>query len=184
MKIAILMDLLANGIGLGVAVFLFPLLTRYHKGIAMGYLSLWITQFGIIAFSNVSHLSLLSLSEEFVHTAVTNVDYFNILGTIRVQEYFWAHFLSLMVFTTGAAMLYYVFFKARLIPRLLSLWGIVAVTIVFVTTLFQVFDQPVNMILYLQNGVHILVLTFWLLIKGFNTTEEVPSSDFRFERSN
>ena len=81
-------------------------------------------------------------------------------------------------------MLYYVFFKARLIPRLLSLWGIVAVTIVFVTTLFQVFDQPVNMILYLQNEVHILVLTFWLLIKGFNTTEEVPSSDFRFERSN
>ncbi len=169
MKIAILLDIISSTVGVGIAVFLFPFLKKYNKNIALLYLTFWVIEFSIIMVSNITHLSLLSLSQEFVQGNVTDPTYFNLLGFLKVEEYYWAHFLILIVYSSGAAMLYYLLYKVKLIPRLISAWAFIAVTIVFTVTWMQIFGYSVSFIFYLQNGVHFLFISIWLIVKGFNS---------------
>ncbi|MEW7293008.1 DUF4386 domain-containing protein [Aquimarina sp. 2304DJ70-9] len=170
MKIAILLDIISSTVGVGIAIFLFPFLKKYNNYIALLYLTFWIIEFSIIMVSNITHFSLLSLSQEFVQGNVSDPTYFNMLGFLKFEEYYWAHFLILIVYSSGAALFYYLLYKVKLIPRLLSAWAFIAVTIVFIVTWMQIFDYSVSFVFYLQNGVHFIVISIWLIVKGFNST--------------
>jgi Domain of unknown function (DUF4386) len=71
-------------------------------------------------------------------------------------------------------MLYYVFYQSRLIPRWLSVWGAIGVTLHFVGTglsgMFGLTDQfstiqvIVNLPIFLQE----MVMAVWLIVRGFN----------------
>ncbi len=176
MKIAILLDLIAGAIGIGIAIVLFPILKLYKKSMAFWYLGLWLVGFAVTIVSNITHLSLLSLSQEFHKLGAPDVGYFKTLGALKVEEYYWAHFFILILFSVGASLLYYTLFKTRLIPRFLSIWFIVSVALVFTATWLQIFDYSVSFIFYGQNGVHLLVLTFWLIVKGFNSHQIAPQT--------
>lgn len=175
-KIAILLDLIANAIGVGIAIIVFPILKQYNKNIGYWYFGLWITGFIITIVSNISHLSLVSLSQEFIKAEMPDIDYFETLGVLKVEEYYWAHFLILIIFSSGALLFYYTLFKTKLIPRFLSVWSFLAVSIVFIVSWLQIFDYSVNFIFYGQNGIHLLFLSCWLAIKGFNSSTMFSNS--------
>ncbi|WP_109852015.1 DUF4386 domain-containing protein [Aquimarina sp. AU58] len=176
MKIAMLLDLVANAIGVGIAIVLFPILKQYNKSIGYWYFGLWITGFILTIVSNISHLSLVSLSQEFIKVGAPDVGYFETLGILKVEEYYWTHFLILIIFSSGALLFYYTLFKTRLIPRFLSVWSFLAVSIVFIVSWLQIFDYSVNFIFYGQNGIHLLFLSCWLTIKGFNSSTTFSKS--------
>ncbi len=175
-KIAILLDLIANAIGVGIAIIVFPILKQYNKNIGYWYFGLWITGFIITIVSNISHLSLVSLSQEFIKAEMPDIGYFETLGALKVEEYYWAHFLILIIFSSGALLFYYTLFKTKLIPRFLSVWSFLAVSIVFIVSWLQIFDYSVNFIFYGQNGIHLLFLSCWLAIKGFNSSTMFSNS--------
>ena len=81
-----------------------------------------------------------------------------------------------IVFCLGALMIYYLFFRTRLIPRWLSGWGFVGAILYLAAPLWIMFD-PNHPPLSLDSGVGILmaplalqemVLAVWLIVKGFN----------------
>ncbi|MGB5819938.1 MAG: DUF4386 domain-containing protein [Saonia sp.] len=178
MKVAILLDLIAGAIGVGISIALFPVLKQFKKSIAFWYFALWIIGFTITIASNITHLSLLSLSQEFVNTGIPDTGYFKTLGALKVEEYYWAHFLILILYSLGSMVLYSAFLKTRLIPRILAIWFIVSVGIVFTVSWLQIFDYSVSFMFYGQNGIHLIVLTLWLLVKGFNPKymENIPTT--------
>lgn len=173
MKIAILLDIISGLISVGIAVILFPIIKHYNQGFALWYFGLYVTYFGLILVSNINHLSLLSLSEQFVNTNSPDIDNFNMLGLLQIESYFSVHFFSLIIFSLAAAVLYYFLYRTKLLPRFLCIWGILAVTIVFASTWLQIFDYDVNFIVYAQNGLFMLFFTIWLLVKGFNSSSLV-----------
>lgn len=177
MKLSVMLDLLAGIIGITIAITFFPVLREYARPIALWYFGLWIVQFGIAASSNLDQMSLVSLSEEFVASGATDVGIYNALGILKYHGWLWAHFLSLLIFAIGAALLYYALFKSKLVPKLLAVWGMLAVATVFTTTLLQIFDYKVSFMLYMQNGIHLIALSVWLIVKGFNVNklEEVSA---------
>jgi hypothetical protein len=173
MKIAMLLDIIAGLISVGTAIVLFPIIKKYKQGFALWYFGLYVSYFGLILLSNLNHLSLLSLSEQFVNTKNPDFDYFNILGLLQIESYFSVHFFSLIIFSLAAVVLYYFLYKTMLLPRFLCIWGILAATIVFASTWLQIFDYDVNFIVYAQNGIFMLFFTIWLLVKGFNSSSLV-----------
>ncbi len=168
MRISILLDMMASVLWVGIAIMLFPILKQYKSSLAFWFFGLWITYFAVIIFSNISHLSLLSLSQQFTETTIPDLGHFRTLSILKVEEYFWAHFMSIMLYSSAALVLYYYLFKTKLIPQLLSLWGIIAVSVVFVACWLNIFDYSPGMIVFGQNGLHMIMLTLWLLAKGFN----------------
>ncbi len=176
MRISILADVLASAIGIFIAVFLYPLLKKHYGGIAIAYLALWVLQSAIAFIGDISHLSLISLSQEYTTTSAMDNGYHSTIGSMLVEDYFWSHFLSLIIYATGAWLLYFVLLKVKLVPQWLALWGMLAVTIVFTVTWLQIFDQSVSFNFYLQNGVFMICFIIWLLIKGFKNPIE-PAYD-------
>lgn len=170
MKIAILLDLIASGLGVCIGITLFSTLKQYSKNIAIGYVSLWFVGLTITVMSNITHLSFISLCQEFAKGGVLDENYFRILGILKVEEYYWAHFLILITFSLGASVLYYTLFKTKLIPRFLSVWGLIAVMLVFSASVLQIFEYTVSFIFYAQNGLNLLFFSIWLIVKGFNSS--------------
>lgn len=175
-KISILFDLIASTVAVGIAVLLFPILKIFNYNIALWYFGFSIVGFATIVVSNVSVFSLLTLSEEYVKLGSPDTDYFQTLGVLKLGEYFGAHFMGLIIHTFGASMFYYLLFQSKLLPRFLSVWGLIAITLVLSATLLQIFDRSVSMILYLPNGLLQILIGIWLIIKGFNSSAIVSQS--------
>ena len=98
-----------------------------------------------------------------------------LIGFNHWDFYLQAHFFTLILSSAGSFILYYFLFRTKMIPRLLSIWGVIAVSIVFIGTWIQVFGFDVDFVVYLQSGVFILFLISWLLIKGFRSPEQLAT---------
>jgi hypothetical protein len=94
---------------------------------------------------------------------------------IKQTVYFTEHILAL-VFTIGALMLYWLFYKTKLIPNWLSLWGFFGAILYFAAPIFNLFDpqHPALSLGVKWGNLMILLATqemvfaLWMIIKGFN----------------
>jgi hypothetical protein len=82
-------------------------------------------------------------------------------------------------FILGALFFYILFYRTQVIPRFISIWGILATIILFVITIIKLFrvDSTILNALLLPMILNELFLAFWLIIKGFNfkTPAHLPS---------
>ncbi|KAA3635619.1 MAG: DUF4386 family protein, partial [Bacteroidetes bacterium] len=78
--------------------------------------------------------------------------------------------MTIITFCIGAAMLYFAFYKSRLVPRFISIWGLIAVALLFTEMILLTFGYSQGMILMAPMGLNELFVGFWLIFKGFNST--------------
>lgn len=169
MRLAILLDVLASTLSVALPIVLFPILKAYRRQLAFWYFGLYLTFYALIWVGNISHLSLISLSEMYTQAASADAPNFRLLGMLLVEDYYWSHFITLILFSSAAFLLYYTLLKTKLVPAWLAVWGLVAVGGVFAASWSNIFGQSVPFIIYGHNGLHLITLTIWLLIKGFST---------------
>jgi hypothetical protein len=80
----------------------------------------------------------------------------------------------IVVFCLGALMLYYLFYRSKLIPRWISGWGFIAI-LIHPTTGFLIFVPSHKCFFYnqvvvdLPIGLQEMVMAIWLIVKGFNS---------------
>ncbi|SHG23367.1 DUF4386 domain-containing protein [Flagellimonas flava] len=168
MRIAVLLDIIVSALWIAVAAVVFPYLKKFNNQLALAYMAIWSVYFGIIIFSNISHLSLISLSQEFETMGQLNSEYFTLVGRLKVDDYFWAHFFGIMLYASAAFIFYYFLFHKRYVPRFLSLWGMIAISIVFVACWLNIFEVDISFHFFSQNGLHMIILMGWLVAKGFS----------------
>ena len=165
--LGVLLELI-NGIAyLGIAVLLFPILKQRFESMALGYVGFRIIEFVMQTLSDLSPLSLLTLSEEFVSAGAPAASSFQALGTLLLAERSWAFQMVSITFGLGALLFYTMLYKSKLIPRFISIWGLVGAAVVLANTMLDMFSLTVpNLgVLMLLNE---LFLGVWLIIKGFN----------------
>ena len=80
--------------------------------------------------------------------------------------------VALIPFAIGSLLYNYVLYRSRLVPRWLSGWGLVAVALSMIATLYAGFTQDfgfttVNSVLSAPIGLQEMVLAVWLIVKGF-----------------
>ena len=80
----------------------------------------------------------------------------------------------LLTFGIGALMYYVVFYQYRLVPRWLTVWGLVGITLTIISALLVMFHVilpsagTIQVIFQLPILPQELVLAVWLIAKGFN----------------
>jgi amino acid transporter len=74
--------------------------------------------------------------------------------------------LLMLPFCFGAILFYYLFYKSRTIPRVLSLWGLISVPVVLVATVLAISGFKVPFLLYVPYVPFEWVVGAWILIKG------------------
>jgi len=121
--------------------------------------------------------------QEFVKAGAPASSYFQTLGASMLAGYHWSgNVASLLAFSLGALMYYYIFYQTRLVPRWLSGWGLVAAALCMVAGVLVMFSligplSTPQVVLALPIAVQEMVLAVWLIVKGFNPS--VVASELR-----
>jgi hypothetical protein len=118
--------------------------------------------------------SLSTLSGDFVDAGAPHDPHYATLGrTLLAQYHGLADVGLLLAFGLGGLAYYVVFFRSKLIPDWLSVWGIVGVVLLMVAAVLVVYGvvAPLSVgqvALAAPIGLQEMVLAVWLIVKGFD----------------
>ncbi|MCJ7520126.1 MAG: DUF4386 domain-containing protein [Anaerolineaceae bacterium] len=158
----------------GISIWLYPVLSKHNKYLALGAVGFRIIENVFQIVATLGLLSLLTLGQEALKADALAAPAFQTVGTLLLAVRFWASQVAGIAFGLGALMYYYVFFQSKLIPRWLSGWGLIAITLHLVAIFFALFGQidafSGSPILLLSAPIFFqeLTLAVWLIVKGFN----------------
>jgi hypothetical protein len=168
----VLLEMVNCAAVVGIAAVLYPVLRRFGQASAIGYVAFRAIEAGLLAVAAVIPLALVGLShdQDRIQAAATSS-----LGglapvLLSMREQFYG--LGLVVFfCLGAALLYTVLYRSRLVPRFISVWGLVGVATVFVWNLLSVLGVEggaIAAVLAAPIIANEVFLGVWLIAKGFD----------------
>jgi hypothetical protein len=160
----------------GIAISLYPILRKYNKGLALGFVSFRIIAGVFIIIGVIILLLLLPLSQEFVKAGAPGSSYFQTLGgLLRTGRDLVNHVAMILALSIGGLMFYYVLYQSKLVPRWLSGWGLVGTTLTILASFLIMFRlieiiSPTYLVLNLPMALQEMVLAVWLIVKGFSSS--------------
>lgn len=153
-----------------IAIVFFPILKRLNEKLAISYIVLRTMEAVFLILSFVTTLSLIDLSQRFI-TQSDNTSHFlqsiqsNVLSTSD-----WLFFIAVSIlFPLNALILNHLLYKSRLVPRVISIWGIIGALILMIGAILISFDIALpEAVLFMPIAIQEMVFAVWLIIKGFN----------------
>jgi hypothetical protein len=143
-----------------------------YKIIALVALGCFLAEGITLAVSKIGAYSLIPLGQEFVNAGAPESSYYQTLGNFLYYGVDRRGYdIHMLFFCMGAILWYYLLYISNVIPRALSLWGLVAVCLLTIPILLELFERdlfPAAGILALPYLPFELVLGIWLIVKGFN----------------
>jgi hypothetical protein len=162
---------LMMGISLvAMTVFLYPIFRKDSKELAMGMVLFRGALEGTGYFvSTLGILTLVALGNEYIATGA-NSAVLQSMGNVLYQFQDLLAPVNSIIFLIGTTCLYLSFYRTRLIPRWLSVWGFIAVVPYMAYALLHFFHMDTGYGLYLQMVMfpQEIVMGLWLIVKGFN----------------
>jgi hypothetical protein len=157
-----------------VPVMLFQILKKQNVALALGYVVFRGALETVTYIASViTWLFLIIIGQEYVRAGASAAPYFQTLGVLFLKGNDSISTILVVVFSLGALMLYYLFYRSNLIPRWISVWGFIAITLHLATGFLIIFqlmspfstiDLVMNFPIFLQE----MVMAVWLIVKGFN----------------
>jgi hypothetical protein len=132
----------------GIGILMFPILRMFNKNLALGYTIFRIIECAVIIIGGTYLLFLLKLM--------------------------WKYELIIFICTgLGGLIFTYLLYISKLIPRFLSVLGIIGYTMLLLGVMLNMLgyvniNAGAGMLLYLPGGLFELFLPLWLFVKGFN----------------
>ena len=160
--------------GGGIAISLYPVLKKFNAGLALGAVGFRISE-GVLRFVAVGgYLLLITLSQQFVQAGAPDSAYFQTLGALVYAGNRWvSNVASLLAFSIGCLLYYIVLYRTKLVPRWITVWGLVASILAMLSTVLVLVGLIApfgteQVVLALPMLPQELVLAVWLIVKGFN----------------
>jgi hypothetical protein len=160
--------------GMGIAMALYPVLRKFNPALALGSVFGRVVENVFILVATLGLLGLLTVSQEAVAVGSAGLTSAMTASNLLLALRQWAvQFVAGIGFAVGSILYNYVLYKSRLVPRWLSGWGLVAVVLAMIATLYAGFTQEfgftmVNNLLHIPIGLQEMALAIWLIAKGFN----------------
>lgn len=167
-RIAMFLDLFCGAAIVGIAVMLFPVLREYSERIALWYIGLRVIEFTAIIISGILLLTLLSVGQDFVQAARAEPD-LQTLGKYLLIGRGWAQNMTLIIFSLGGSLFYFLLYRSRLLPRFIAVWGLIAVTLVLTEIVLNTFGHGYGLVIMMPMGLNEIFLGGWLIVKGFRS---------------
>jgi len=155
----------------GIAVMMFPILKKHNENMALGYVGARIIESVILIVLVISILLLLTLSQEYVQAATPDASYFQTFATLLLAASDWSDLIGIQIaFSLSALILNYSLYQSKLLPRFISVWGLIGATLLLASGLLGLFGLKIVMLLAPPIAVQEMVLAVWLIVKGFNSS--------------
>jgi len=162
----------------GTAVLLWPVLRPHSETLALSYVLARSLEVVVIAIGLVVGLLLVPLSWSAADAGGAGLAGTDVLAKTLKNASDWSGYLGAqMVFSLSALVLNWAFFRYRLVPRWLSVWGLIAVPLMFASGLLVMFESlnssasALNA-LVIPLAVQEMVMAVWLIVKGFDNVSD------------
>ena len=172
MRTTIVLELLTSVGIIVMTSLLYVVLRDQNRAVALVALGLWMAEAVMLAVKTLGLYALVALSVGYVDAGSPTASSYETLGSLSLGVSQHAGDIGMLFFCLGALLWYPLLFQSRIVPRLLSLWGLVAVPLVMVATALLVWERSLDpsFALYALYVPFELVLGLWLLIKGATFT--------------
>jgi len=147
--IVMLLELISGVAVIAIAVIMFPILKPYNERLTVGYVVFKFIEGFLMIIAGIIFLS---------HST----------SLLEVRD--WIYVSHAYIFILGALIFYYLLYQSKLIPRFISVWGVIALILLLVGNLLEIMGlSPAMLIfLYLPIMLNEVFLAIWLIVKGFN----------------
>ncbi|MED1783983.1 DUF4386 domain-containing protein [Brevibacillus fortis] len=161
----------------GIPIVMYPILSKHNKGIALGSVAFGIIAGVFIMIGVIILLLLLTVSHEFAKVGTLHVSYFQTLGgLLREGRDLVNHVATTLAFVLAMFFFTCIFYQTKLVPRWLSVFGLIGSTLSILASLLFMIRfiglDATYMMLNIPIAFQQLILAIWLIIKGFNPTEQ------------
>lgn len=164
LRVNIIVDMLTALGVIFLGAMLFITLRKQNEKLALTALGFYILEAALLAASRLATFALLRFGQEF---AATGQAVLPLLGQIAFDAMeFVGGSLHMLAFIPGGMLFYYLLDQARIVPRALSLWGLIAVLPFVIGTPLTIMGFEIPTALYLPYIPFELVIGLWILIKG------------------
>ena len=162
---------LITGIGvIALGVLLFVLLRKHGEILALIALGCYMLEIALGAVSRIPAFALLRISQEYASKG--RPEDLRMLGNLALDTMNFGFGLLMLPFCIGALLFYYLFYKSNVIPRVLSVWGLISVIVVLVATVLVIAGYKVPFLVYVPYVPFEWVVGGWILIAGLKVTTE------------
>lgn len=159
LNLAVVLEIMNGLASAGIALALYPVLRHLSDLMATGYLGLRIVE-GALGVAAAASLMLIAVPEPNT-------------STWAVAHHDAMFLLVLIVFSCGTFCFYPLLYKCRLVPPLLSLWGLIGGLMLLISCLLILFGRieaggTADLVLSLPIWINEMVLAAWLFSRGLD----------------
>lgn len=146
--VVMLADVISGLSVIAIALLMFPIFKFEYPKASVGYLVLKLLEGGLMVLGGFLFLSA---------------------STESARDWIY-DYIHLYAFIVGAFVFYYLLYKTKVVPRFLSVWGFVAITVLLIINLLNAagVDSSTLEFLLVLIITNELVLALWLMVKGFS----------------
>lgn len=157
-------------------VLIFPILRRHNERIAIGYLAFRIVDAVFIALMAFFILLQVPLASEYLKTAGSDASYLQALSVVFEQGNLYAYHIAMFTLGIAGLLLCYTFYRAKLVPRFVAVWGLVGYATILGGSVLEVLGFNLQSIQTIPGGLWELFIGVWLIVKGFNPSTVASES--------
>ncbi len=170
---AVVLELILAVSLIGIGALMFPVFKKHGEGMVLGYAGIRLVEAIFIIVASVCLLAMLTMGQDYAdgNLDVTDIE---IIGALLMALREWAFVIGTLIFLgLGAMTLNDLFYRSELIPRWLSVWGLIGGAGVLVYGVFALFGHDISSfsavsLLAAPIAVQEMVFAVFLMVKGFD----------------
>jgi hypothetical protein len=163
-----------------IAVLFYPVVKRYSEGLALSYFGFRIIGATFLFVGIGSLLLLLQFSQSLVSAGLLDAPQLRIVGELlRTGRDIMNHIGMPLPWILGGLILCWAMLKTAVVPRWLSVWGIVGAVLTVIATLLYMLGfiemmTPTYLLMNVPTALFELSLAAFLVARGFNPVVADP----------
>ena len=156
-----------------IPVFAYPVLRKHSETLALAYIVFRLFEAVLFMLVDITKLSLIKVSQLYLAAESSTVGLIENIGATIQGWNEWAWVFYVLIFGFGALIFYVALHQSKLLPRWISIWGLIAIVMMMTSALLAMFGvelpDAIFGLLVVQIGVQEMVMAVWLIVKGFNS---------------
>jgi len=155
-----------------IPVFAFPVLRKHSQTLALGYLVFRLFEAVLFVLVDITKLSLINVSQLYLTADSASRAMIESIGVTIQGWNEWGWVFYVLIFAFGALIFYTALYQSKLLPRWISIWGLLATVLMVASAVLAMFEvtlpDAVFALLVVPIAVQEMVMALWLIVKGFN----------------
>jgi len=163
---AILMAVFAP-VNILLGAIMTPIFKKRNQTLAYSYLGAAIASSVMLMVGAIFLILILPLSDAYVTSEPSEMRQIELLFNMCKTANFYAYQVAMVIWGIGGLIFSYMLLVTQIVPRWMSVWGIIGYIIFVSGAFFALFGIPIDVLLDIPGGLFEIFLSIWLIAKGF-----------------